>query len=195
MNLLKLLGLQKKKREKEPYPYQDILHLWEDDYLMLELLPIENIEFVKAETNRINDFSQEHFEGTGFTDITPIGEKPIKTIEKLIKIEEVENIITKAGLDKISQFHMQGVGLLQDDRAPLGFGTTKFALMCDKQKDLLKNIWLTGHKDTQEEKEKLVDTLLLFGQSFNFIAVNWYSGEYYNLVERYNVEDFVTNSC
>lgn len=162
---------------------------------MLELLPLENLEFVKVETNRINGFAQEHFDGAGFTDITPINDKPIKTIEKLIDILEVENLLTKAGLEKVSRFHMQGVGLLQSDKAILGFGTNKFAVMCDKQNDLLKNIWITGHTETSDEKQKLIDALLSFGQTFNFIAVNWYRGEYYNLVERNNVGEFVTNSC
>jgi hypothetical protein len=179
----------------QPYPYKDILHLWEDDYLMLELLPRDNLEFVKAETNRINEFARDHFDGSGFTNLTVIGAKPFKTIETLIDITDVEKIMTNAGLDRISQFHMHGVGLLEGDKAPLGFGTNKFAVMCDKQKDLLENIWVTGRADPGEQKQKLVDALLLFGQTFNFIAVNWYRGDHYNLVERNSVEDFVSNSC
>ena len=189
------MGLQKKTIESEPYPYKDILHLWEDDYLMLELLPHENLEFIKTETNRINDFAQEHFDGSGFTDITPIADKPIKTIEKLIDISEIETIMAKVGLEKVHQFHMQGVGLLQGDKAPLGFGINKFAIMCEKQTDLLENIWVTGHTNTEEEKEKLINALLSLGQTFNFIAVNWYQGNFYNLVERHSVEEFVKNNC
>jgi hypothetical protein len=93
VNLLKLLGISKKTKIEKPYPYKDVLHLWEDDYLMIELLPHENLDFIKAETNRIGDFAKEHFDGTGFTDITPIADKPIKTIEKLIDIAEVKSIM------------------------------------------------------------------------------------------------------
>ena len=70
--------------KNKPYAYKDVLHLWEDDYLMIELLPYDNLQFIKSETNRINGFAQEHFDGTGFTDITPVAEKPVKTIDKLI---------------------------------------------------------------------------------------------------------------
>jgi hypothetical protein len=90
---------------------------------------------------------------------------------------------------------MQGVGLLQGHKAPLGFGTNRFAIMCDKQNDLLKNIWVTGKTDTEEEKQRLVHALLSFGQAFNFIAVNWFQCQYYNLIERQSVEEFVKNSC
>jgi len=203
MNLLKLLGFKKKTVEDKPssvikdapYGYKDILHLWEDDYLMLELLPNDNLDFVKVETQRINNFAQEHFDGNGFTDITPISEKPVKTIEKLIDLQEVESILTKAGLEKIGQFHMQDVGLLQGDKAPLGFGSNRFAIMCDKENNFLKNIWVTGHTDTEDEKHKLGHALLSIGHTYNFIAVNWYQGQYYNLSEKESVEDFVKNSC
>lgn len=195
MNLPKLLGLQRRTAGEKPASHEDILYLWEDDYLMVELIPHENLEFVKAETRRINDFANKHSAGMGFTDITPIGEKPVKTIEKLIDIALVESLMVKKGLEKIPRFYMQGVGLLQGDKAPLGFGTNKYAVMCGKRKDLLENIWITGQTGTDQERLKLVDTLLLFGQTFNFIAVNWYCGEYYNLVERNSVEDFVANSC
>jgi hypothetical protein len=194
MNLLKLLGFKRNTPIDKSYPYKDILHLWEDDYLMLELLSHDNLEFVKAETKRINDFGKEHFDGVGFTDITPISDKPIKTIEKLIDITEIEGAMSKIGLGKITHFHMQGVGFLQGSKAPLGFGTNKFAIMCDRQNNFLKNIWITGRTETHEERTKLIDALLSLGQDHNFIAVNWYKGEYYNLVERQSVEDFVQNS-
>jgi len=195
MNLLKLFGLQKKTTSSDPYPYKNILHLWEDDYLMLELLPHDNLEFIKAETKRISDFGQEHFDGSGYTEITPVSEKPVKTIEKLIDIGEIENIITKTGLEKITHVHMQGVGLLEGNKAPLGFGTNRFAIICDRQNNLLKHIWVTGHTDTDDDKQKLAETLLVLGQTFNFFAVNWFRCEYYNLIEESSVMEFVKNSC
>ncbi len=53
MILLEILGLQKNATRGKQYSHENILHLWEDDYLMLELLCIENLKFLKAETSRI----------------------------------------------------------------------------------------------------------------------------------------------
>jgi len=192
MNFLKKIFGKSSSLKKDEY--SEILHLWEDDYLMIELIPIENLEFVKAETTRINNFGQNHFDGSGFTNITPIGEKPIKTIEKLIDLSEIQNIILKSGLEKISQFHMQGVGLLVGNKAPLGFGTNKFAIMCDKQSSFLKNIWLTGTATNEEDRQKLIKALTLIGKTFNFIGVNWYKCEYYNLVEGTSIKEFINSS-
>jgi hypothetical protein len=113
----------------------------------------------------------------------------------LIDITEIENIILKSGLEKITQFHMQGVGLLQGDKALLGFGTKTFAIMLDTEGRLLKNIWLTGSTQTEKESKILADTLLSIGQEYNFIAVNWFQGNFYNLVERQSVEEFIKNCC
>jgi hypothetical protein len=59
MNFRKLFGLEKKVADTDVYPYDGMLHLCEDDYLMLELLPKENLDFIKSETARINDFCRE----------------------------------------------------------------------------------------------------------------------------------------
>lgn len=193
MNILRFLGLKKKTSTDKPYPYQDILHLWEDDYLMVELLPHENLDFVKAETQRINQVAQENFDGSGYTGISPIAEHPVKTIEKLIDCAEIERIVTQAGLEKIGVFHMQGVGLLRGEKAPLGFGTSRFALMCERKNNLVEHIWITGHTGTEEECQKLVQALLEIGQRFNFMAANWYKGEYYSLARKETVEEFVNN--
>lgn len=191
MNLLKFLGLQKKVSGTTPKDSDDVLHLWEDDSLMIELLPQENIEFVKAETIRINDFGQEHFDGKGFSDITPIGEKPFKTAAKLIDISEITKIMVNVGLEKITRLWSQGVGYFESTEAPFAFGSSKIAIICETQNHLLTDIWITGHANTSDEQQALVNALLELGQTYNLIAVNWYSCEYFHLIERSSVEEFV----
>ncbi len=88
---------------------------------MVELLSSDNLDFLINETRRIHHFAEEHFDGTGFTDIMQIGDKPIKTIEKLIDISEIETLMIRAGLEKVQKFHMQGMRLLKADKAPFWF--------------------------------------------------------------------------
>lgn len=75
MNLRKLFEI--KSKEQKPYKFANVLHMWEDACLMIELLPKDNLEFINKESHRINEFGKEHFDGYGFTDITEIGEIPI----------------------------------------------------------------------------------------------------------------------
>jgi hypothetical protein len=190
MNLRKILGFQPK-----PYPYAHILHMWEDDNLMIELLPKENLEFIKSETKRIDEFGKNHFDGNGFTNITPIGGKPIKTIDKKIPIAEVTPIFYASGLPRIQAVIMQGVGLLKGDKAPVGFGTNRFAVIMEDKLGFLENIWITGHADNEENKLKLKNGIREFGKQFNFLGINWFKSEFYDLSDEKEIEKFIKNSC
>ena len=193
MNLRKLFGLQPKG--KAPYKYADVLHMWEDDYLMIELLPKENLEFIKNETERIEEFGQEHSDAIGFTDITVIGEKPIKTFDKQIPINQVDQIFSKTDLQKIEKVVMQGVGLLEGDKAPLGYGSNKFAIIIEGKTGVLENIWITGGTGTDEERQSLKQGLKEFGKQFEFIGVDWFKSEYYDLNDVKQIEEYIKNSC
>lgn len=193
MNLRKLFGLQPK--DEKPYEHADVLHMWEDDYLMIELLPKENLEFIKNETKRIDEFGKEHFDGTGFTNITVIGEKPIKTIDRQIPIRHVDQIFSKTALHRIEKVVMQGIGLLEGDKAPLGYGSNKFAVILEGKTDVLENIWITGRTTTGAERNSLKNGLKEFGRQFEFIGVDWFKSEYYDLNDEKQIEEYIKNSC
>lgn len=193
MNLRKLFGLQPK--DKKPYEHVDVLHMWEDDYLMIELLPKENLEFIINETKRIDEFGKEHFDGTGFKEITVIGEKPVKTIDRQIPISHVGQIFSKTHLQRIEKVVMQGVGLLEGDKAPLGYGSNKFAIIIEGKTGVLENIWITGRTQTDEERQNLKQGLQEFGKQFDFIGVDWFKSEYNDLNDEKHIEEYIKNSC
>lgn len=169
----------------------EILYLWEDDYLMIELLPFENLEFIKAETKRIANFGETHFDGSSFTDITPIGEKPVKTIDKLIDISAIEKIIIDAGLLKVEKIHPQVFWMNEQLYFTLAYGNSKFAIIVERKNKLLEHIWFSGHVHEEAVKQKLIEILLSLGRLYKFTGVNWYKCEYYHLTERESVEDFI----
>jgi len=199
MNIFELLGLRKKTTagpqfspdDEQPSNSTDLLYLWEDDYLMLELLHEDNLAFIRSETKRIDSFSKDHFDGIGFRDITPIGEKSSKTIEKLIQICDVEKMMVTCGLEQVEKVHMQKTGLSVKIKTPIAFGTTNFAIVCNVQDSLLEDIWLTGEVSTEEDRQKIVNALFSFGNTYHFIAVNWYNCTYRILNDRDNVEEFI----
>lgn len=178
-----------------PYLPSEVLHLWEDDYLMIELLPVENIDFVKFETKRIENFGNEHFDGTGFTDITPIGEKLVKTLDRKIQLDKISEIFSGAGLKRIDKVVMQDIGFLEDTNAPFGFGTNNFAILFDIKKDIVENIWLAGQVSNLDDRKKLVNGLYKFGKSYNFLGVNWFRCKYYDLRQKDQVETLIEISC
>ncbi len=193
MNLRKLLGLQSK--EKKPYKYADVLHMWEDDYLMIEFLPKDNLEFIKTESKRINDFGKEHFDGYGFTDITGIGEIPIKTVDKEIDFQNVANIFERNGMKRIKEVVYQNVGHLTGEKVPFGFGSNKFTVLLENENNILKCIWITGRIESEDLKRNFKNGLSEFARTFDFLAIDWFKSESFDLHSEIGIDEFIKNSC
>ncbi len=179
--------MSKRNAESE----ERILHMWEDDYLMIELLPKENLDFLKSETARIDDFGAEHQDGIGYSEITVIQEKPVKTLDKKIPIDLVIKIFSDVGLAKISKVMMQGVRLLEGEKVPLGFGTDQFAVICEHSNGYLEDIWITGFVKNENDRRKLEAGLIEFGHIFGFLGVNWFECTYYGLQDENQVKAFI----
>ena len=52
----KIFGKKEKNVSIDKTQSEDPLHLWEDDYLMIELVSAKNKEFIEKETQRIDEF-------------------------------------------------------------------------------------------------------------------------------------------
>ena len=193
MDLRKLFGIRPK--EKKPYEFADILHMWKDDHLMIELLPKDNLEFILKESKRIDEFGKAHFDGNGFTAITEIGEAPIKTINKQIDFNSAAKIFEENGMAKIEKVVYQNAGLLTDEEVPFGFGSNKFALLLDNENDILKYIWTTGRIEDDELKKQFANGLSDFAKKYDFIAVDWFKSEFYDLHNENGISEFIKNSC
>ena len=175
-------------------PQEEALLLWEDDYLMIEFLPAENIDFVKKEVALINGFAEQHFDGFVFTNITVKQESPIKTCDRLIKISDLEGIMRKAGLERITKIRLQDVGIMEKEKTPFAFGTTDYGIICEQQNGILQNLWATGHIPGVEHQEKLIDATMNLGKEFNLIAVNWYIAECFDIKSPTLAQKFVEAS-
>jgi hypothetical protein len=193
LNLRKLFRLQSKKNKSNEQ--MEVLYIREDDYLMIELVPKENFEFIINETKRIKEFGKEHSVGIGFTDITIIGDKPVKTIDKRIPVKKVGDIFIDSGLRRIQKVFMQDVGLLEDDKAPVGFGTDSFAVILESKTDILEDIWITGKTENENDRLNLKNGLLKFGRQFDFMGVDWFKSKFYDLSDEKQVEEYIINSC
>jgi hypothetical protein len=192
MNLRKLFGI--KSKGKEPYQFADFLHMWDDDHLMVELIPKENLGFIKTESKRIDNFGKEHFNGNGFAEITEIGEIQIKTLDKEIDFNSVSSIFNKKGMKRIEKVAFEGKALTEEN-IPFGFGSNKFAVLLENENDKLKYIWTTGRIENEELRNKFENAVSEFVKKYDFIAVDWYKPEYFELRTENEIKEFIKNSC
>jgi len=193
LNFRKLFGFHPK--QEEPYKYADVLHLYEDDSLMIELLPKENLEFIKSEIRRIRDFGRKHFDGSGFSDITEVGEASISTKDLKIPISELMQIFDSTDLKRIEKLVMEGVGLLEGEQVPLAYGSNNFAILLEGKSNHLESVSFTGRTKTNQDRDNLKLGLMEFLKRYDFIGVNWFRTEYYELDTEKQIEIFIEKNC
>ena len=140
-------------------------------------------------------FDNENFIGTGFRDISMFGEKFVKTIDREISTDQVDALFSNTGLQKINKVFKQGIGPVEGDNVPLGYGSCNIAVILESKSDLLENIWLTGGTATETEKQQLKKGFKEFAQQFDFIGVDWFAFRYYDLNKQNQLEGFIKNSC
>lgn len=181
--------------QTKPYPYSGILHLWEDDYAMIELIPAENLVAARDEGKRIYEFGEKHRDGLGFSDITVINEMPIKTIEKKVSFSNVLGIFQSTGLKPITEVVHQYVGLKKSDNPPFGFGTEKFGILLEEHEGNVNRIWFTGRTEDEVVKNNLKTGLSEFCSTYEFIGVDWYNGNVFDLRDEKQLYDFIEEIC
>ncbi|MEK6152544.1 hypothetical protein WIW50_04765 [Flavobacteriaceae bacterium 3-367] len=183
------------ERKSKSYPYSDILHLWEDDYAMIELVPSENLEFAIQEGQRINEFGEKHRDGLGFSDITEIAELKVKVLDRQLGFSKVLGIFQSTELPPITKVVHQNAGLKKSEDPPFGFGSQKFGILLEENDGHLNRIWLTGSTKNEEIKNHMKLGLRKFCKYFDFIAVNWYQGTVFDLREENQLLEFVNKVC
>lgn len=183
------------ERKSKSYPYKDILHLWEDDYAMIELVPSENLEFAIKEGQRINEFGEKHKDGLGFSDITEIAELKVKVSDRKLDFSKTLEFFKSTGLPPITQVVHQNAGLKKSEYPPFGYGCHKFGVLLEDNDGYLNRIWITGFTENEKIKSKTKSGLHNFCKIFDFIAVNWYQGTVFDLRKESQSEDFLNSVC
>lgn len=190
--LKKLLGLtaiQEGWNRQEQYSTPDILSVWEDDYLMVELLPVENLDFIREETRRVEDHAREHFDGNGYTAITALEEPRIPLVDRQILLEEALHLMSETGMKRLEQMYFEGVAL-ESKRMPICFGCGEYGLLFEHKEGILTHIWVAGHRFTTDKAE-FEEALRTISAKYRLLMVNWYLCRFYNLNNDSEMQQFL----
>jgi hypothetical protein len=154
---------------------EEKVYFHEDLYCQVEVVPRENLLALNSENEKINEFSEAHRSGLGYTDIYARGEHQIKTISRCITLDEFEALLTAFGFRKISNLY-SGYGSYEEIcKNTFAFKFDFSVVFCDLQDGLIKNIWLDGFRFNKESelKESLVSCLNQIGEKWNLILNDW----------------------
>lgn len=169
------------------------LLMWEDDDCMRELLPKSNKFFLENETKRIAEFSEEHRDGIGFTDITVINEPETKLSDLSINTSEIENMLISNGLERVKEIWVQWSGSFESEEPPIAYGNIKFAIILYEENGIVSRIWFSGHIDKTNDLDKICNSVNSICNKYELAAVNWYSTEFSLCEDFSSTKKFVEN--
>ncbi|MBC7748726.1 MAG: hypothetical protein H7Z76_09165 [Methylotenera sp.] len=161
----------------------DTINLWEDDYCQVEIIPIENLDYIKVKTTAIDSFAEKHKTENGFTKIYERSGNPTPTKLKHIKVADLETVFESSGQKRIKNILIQLQTTVDyEDGKTRAFGDKNFVVFFERKDDLVENIWIsTKYIADKIILDKATITLRNLGDKFNLILVDWNTSEIVDL--------------
>jgi hypothetical protein len=135
--------------------------LWEDDYLMVEIMSADNLNFAKKQIGEIT-----HTEDF----------KKIDTVDLKISKTELSALLESSGLIEFEKIMYAGIGEphLMENPQTRAFGDLHSAIFFDGATEEVEHIWLSSENWTEINKTHLLNGLHAIGTNYNLILVDFY---------------------
>ena len=167
--------------------------LWEDDYLMIEIMSSQNLEYAQKETTRINKFGKEHSDGLGFSAITEIKKKKQETKDLKFKTQEFIKIFDELKIEKYPKLLYYGGGEPKEIKDPktLVYGKHKTAIFIEQENGIIENIWFNTYNWKDLPETNIKSALKEIGDRYDMIMVDFFKGEIINLRNQNEIEKYL----
>ncbi len=167
--------------------------LWEDDYLMIEIMSSRNLEYAQKETNRIYQFGEEHSDGLGYSAITEIKKKQQETKDLKYETQDFIKIFDELKIEKYPKLLYYGGGEPKEIKAPktLVYGKYRTAIYIEQENGIIENIWFNTYNWEDIPKTKINLALKEIGNKFDMIMVDWFKGEIIDLRNQNEIERYL----
>jgi hypothetical protein len=135
--------------------------LWEDDYLMVEIISADNLNFAKKQIGELT-----HAEDF----------KKIETVDLKISKTELSAVLESSGLKEFEKIMYAGIGEphIMENPKTRAFGDLHSAIFFDGPADEVEHIWLSSENWTEINKTYLLNGLHAIGTNYNLILVDVY---------------------
>jgi len=167
---------ESKEKGKQNQTEISEMFFWEDNYLMLELIPKKNVENGKLIYDENYNIPHD--------------------VESLhIPIDEMKKIFKELEIEKYQQVRYYGGGetCISRTKDVLAFGSLKSALFVGTSKEKVKNIWLDSYNWDEIEKTKLLEAMHIFGQKFELVLLDWTLETIVGIEQKEDLESYIEN--
>lgn len=156
----------------------DSMLLYEEDFLMIEIMPSKNFNFAQEELGFVKE--KESIK--------------INTLEIAINRYEVILLLKKIGMKEYNKLTYVGIGepqLIENSKTKV-FGSLSSAIFFEFKDNFVEYIWFASYNRKQIKQTKIIEGLNLIGKKFDLIMVDFNdtSKEIINLKKLDEIENY-----
>jgi len=157
----------------------------EDDYGQIQVLPISNWNHCLSQLKKIKKFSDEHFDGIGWTDIYIREESPQGLASLNINAKDLASILGRT----LTPYNnvLTGYSTYREEaKCTLAFGseTSCIVFVGYNPNNIVDEIWLDFGITDQKGKELALIALLDLGKVGETFLIDWSLGEMMKLSDK-----------
>ncbi len=142
---------------------EDETFLWEEEYLMIEIIPAANYEYLFDKNidkrKAISSYSK------------------IKTETLKIEINEFRDFFEGIGINKYTKIFYLGIGdiVINDCQNTIAYGCLGDTIFIEHKDDIVENIWFVSNNRTSKLNTEIVNTLNQIGLKYDLLLVDNYT--------------------
>jgi hypothetical protein len=149
----------------------------EDDYCQIEILPASNWNYYVSQLQKLGRFSDDHFDGVGWTNMQLRGESPQQMKSLNINAKDLTSSLSQilVPFDRV----LTGYSSLREEaEQTMAFGseTSSIIFVEYDSNDIVEAIWLDFGIASQEDKQLALTALQHLGRMSELILVDWNLG-------------------
>ncbi|MCR9153564.1 MAG: hypothetical protein NXI09_05600 [Bacteroidetes bacterium] len=136
---------KRKRKEYKPQFAGRVLQTELDDFLIVELVPRENITELAKDAKAIQNISENHSGKYGSFKVHVIEKKDVETVDRNIPINEVFKILNDSGLEKFDTVTTWSSSIQEDSKFSTAYGVRSGAIIVERIRDVANHIWFDLH--------------------------------------------------
>ena len=186
---------RKKASASNQEPVNYIPVLWEDDFCLVEIVPIENQSFIKNQVAALAEFSEKNFDGIGFKNMFTLGAMPEPTVERELRVEAFELTLAGRRLPKANQIQYESEKILDCNTSSTkayGFPNCIIFFNTFNNGEFVNHIWLDIKPGIPGEQRRiLLNVFYDLGESYQLTLIDWNSLELVELRDEVQIDDYL----
>lgn len=141
---------------------EDETFLWEDEYLMIDIIPATNYKYL---VDKNIDKSK------ALSSYAKIKTKTLK-----IKVNEIIAFLEEIGINKYTKIFYLGIGdiVINDCKNTIAYGCLGDTIFIEYKDEIVENIWFVSYNRTSKLNTEIINILNKIGLKYDLLLVDNY---------------------